>query len=98
VRYTLQNYIGAIEDGISDLLPGGRRLVMDTRRLTTGTQLAQAQAFQLLTGNKAVMTPEEAREWIGLPPMEDPEELNPPAPAPVVVASPGGRQDAQQQD
>jgi HK97 family phage portal protein len=89
VRYTLQNYIGAIEDAISDQLPGGRRLVMDTRRLTAGTQLAQAQALQLLTGNKAVMTPEEAREWIGLPPMENPEELNPPAPAPVVVASGG---------
>ncbi len=89
VRYTLQNYIGAIEDGISDQLPGGRRMVMDTRRLTAGTQLAQAQAFQLLTGNKAVMTPDEAREWIGLPPVEDPSVLNPPAPAPV-VAAPGG--------
>ena len=89
VRYTLQNYIGAIEDGISDQLPGGRRIVMDTRRLTTGTQLAQAQAFQLLTGNKAVMFPEEAREWLGLPPTEDPEKLNPPAPAPVVVEAGG---------
>jgi phage portal protein BeeE len=80
VRYTLQNYIGALEDGISDQLPGGRRIEMDTR----------------LTGNKAVMLPEEAREWLGLPPLEDSEELNPPAPTPVVVASPGGRQDAQQ--
>lgn len=94
VRYTLQNYIGAIEDGISDLLPGGRKMRMDTRRLTTGTQLAQAQAFQLLTGNKAVVLPEEARDWLGLPPVEDPEALNP-APAPVVTV-PGGRQDAQQ--
>lgn len=92
VRYTLQNYIGAIEDGISDQLPGGRRIVMDTRRLTAGTQLAQAQALQLLTGNKAVMFDYEAREWLGLPPLEHPEELNPPAPAPVVVA-PGGEQD-----
>jgi HK97 family phage portal protein len=94
VRYTLQNYIGAIEDGISDLLPGGRVMRMDTRRLTAGTQLAQAQALQLLTGNKAVMLPDEGREWIGLPPVENADELNPPAPAPVVVA-PGGRQDAQ---
>lgn len=95
VRYTLQNYIGAIEDGISDLLPGGRKMRMDTRRLTTGTQLAQAQAFQLLTGNKAVVLPEEARDWLGLPPVENPDDLNPPAPAPV-IANPGGRQDAQQ--
>ena len=98
VRYTLQNYIGAIEDGISDLLPGGRVMRMDTRRLTAGTQLAQAQAFQLLTGNKAVVDVDEAREWLGLPPVENPDDLNPPAPTPVVVASPGGRQDAQQQD
>jgi HK97 family phage portal protein len=89
VRYTLQNYIGAIEDAITDLLPGGRHMAMDTRRLTTGTQLAQAQALQLLTGNKAVMLPEEAREWLGLAPMENPDELNPPPPTPVVVASGG---------
>jgi HK97 family phage portal protein len=94
VRYTLQNYIGAIEDGISDLLPGGRVMRMDTRRLTTGTQLAQAQAFQLLTGNKAVLGVDEAREWLGLPPVEDPDELNPPAPVPVIAAQ-GGRQDGQ---
>jgi hypothetical protein len=85
VRYTLQNYIGAIEDAISDQLPGGRYMHMDTRRLTAGTQLAQAQALQLLTGNKAVMLPEEGREWLGLPPMEDPDALNPPAPTPVVA-------------
>ena len=77
VRYTLQNYIGAIEDAISDQLPGGRKLVMETRRLTTGTQLAQAQAFQLLTGNKAIMSPDEARELLGLPPTESPDTLNP---------------------
>lgn len=80
VRYTLQNYIGAIEDGISDVLPGGRLMRMNTRKLTVGTQLAQAQAFQLLTGNKAVVLPEEAREWLELPPVEDPAKLNPPAP------------------
>lgn len=86
VRYTLQNYIGAIEDAISDQLPGGRRLVIPTRRLTVGTQLAQAQAYQLALGNKAWMTPEDVRDEIGLPPVEDPDALNPPAPAPVVAA------------
>jgi phage portal protein BeeE len=83
VRYTLQNYIGAIEDAISEQLPGGRRMVMMTQRLTLGTQLATAQALQLLTGNKPVMTTEEAREYIGLAPIEDPSELMAPAAAPA---------------
>jgi phage portal protein BeeE len=89
IRYTLQNYIGAIEDAISDLLPGGRHMVMDTRRLTTDTMLNTANALSLMTGGKAVMTPDEARDLLGLPPVEAPDALNPPAPAPVLVA-PGG--------
>jgi HK97 family phage portal protein len=77
VRYTLQNYIGAIEDAISDQLPGGRNMVMDTRRLTTGTQLSTAQALQLLTGGKPVLTQGEARELLDLSPLEDYSELEP---------------------
>lgn len=88
VRYTLSNYIGAIEDAVSDQLPGGRRLEMETRKLTAGTQLAQAQAMQLATGNKAWMSVDEARELWNLGPIESPDTLNPePAPAPV---APGG--------
>jgi phage portal protein BeeE len=93
VRYTLQNYIGMIEDAISDLLPGGRHVVMDTRRLTSGTQIAQAQALQLLTGGKPVMSVDEARETLGLPPIEEPSQLEPIA-APV---SGGGPRDGQGQ-
>lgn len=91
VRYTLSNYIHAIEDAISDQLPGGRQMRMETATLTAGTQLAQAQALQLATGNKAWMTPDEAREVWHLPPTESPDTLNPPAPAPVMVR-PGGMQ------
>ena len=87
VRYTLSNYIHAIEDAISDQLPGGRQMRMKTSTLTAGTQLAQAQALQLATGNKAWMTPDEAREVWHLAPMESPDTLNP---APVMVAPPGG--------
>lgn len=83
VRYTFQNYIGAIEDAISDQLPGGRRMVMDTRRLTRGTQLEQAQAYQLATGNRAWMTPEDVRDEIQLPPVENPADLEPAQPAVV---------------
>lgn len=75
IRYTLQNYIGAIEDGISDVLPGQRRMEMVTRKLTAGTQYEQAQAYQLALGNKPWMTPEEAREEIGLPPSENLSDL-----------------------
>lgn len=87
VRYTLANYIHAIQDAISSQLPGGRVMQMDTEQLTRPNQLAQAQALQLLTGNKAVMDVQEARDILRLPPMENPDLLNPPAPVPV---APGG--------
>lgn len=71
VRYTLQNYIGAIEDAISSQLPGGRHMEMPVSKLTLGTQLSQAQALQLLTGSQIVSL-DEAREWLGLGPQENP--------------------------
>lgn len=88
VRYTLQNYIGSIEDAITDQLPGFRHMRMDTGKLTRSTQLAQAQALQLATGNKAWMDVDEAREVWGLAPAENPDALNP-APAPVAVPAGG---------
>jgi phage portal protein BeeE len=86
VKYTFQNYIGAIEDFISAELPAGRSMKMDTWPLIAGTQLAQAQAYQLATGNKAWLSVDEVRERNKLGPVESPDELNPPVPAPVVVA------------
>lgn len=77
VKYTLQNYIGAIEDFISAELPAGRRIQMDTWPLRAGTQLAQAQANQLATGGKAWMSVDEVRERDNLGPVESPDELNP---------------------
>jgi hypothetical protein len=71
----LQNYVGALEDAISDQLPSSR-LVLDTRKLTTGTQLEQAQAFQLLTGGRSVMAVDEARDLLGLPPVESGADNN----------------------
>lgn len=91
LRYTLQNYIDAIQDGISELLPGGRHVVMDTRPLLYSTQLARAQSFQLLTGGKAILDVDEAREELGLPPAEAPDRLNPPNEAsPPEYVSAGG--------
>ena len=89
-RYTLMNYINAIEDAISDQLPGGRHMHMDTWDMTAGSFLSQAQAFQLLTGNKAVMDVDEVRDRLGLGPVEDPAALNPPTPAPTVAMPQGG--------
>jgi HK97 family phage portal protein len=86
VRYTLQNYIGAIEDGISDVLPPGRRMEINTRKLVQGTQYEQAQTYQLATGNQPWMTVEEVRDAIDLPPVENPADL-----APRVVPVAGGR-------
>ena len=95
LRFTLQNYINAIQDAISDLLPGGRYMVMDVEPLIRTTYYAQAQALQLATAGKAWMSVDEARDAIGLAPAERPDELNPP-PAPVVVAANGGSNGGQQ--
>lgn len=70
LHYTLENYIGAIEDAVTDVLPGGREMSMVRSGLTEGTQLARFQAYQLATGNVAWMLGEEAREAEGMPPME----------------------------
>jgi phage portal protein BeeE len=85
IRYTLQNYIGAIQDAVTDNLPGGRHMVMDTWRLLQPGFLAQAQAYQLAVAGKAWMSPEDVRDALGLPPIEDPDELNPPPPVPVIT-------------
>jgi HK97 family phage portal protein len=71
VTYTLRNYIQAIEDAITDQLPGGRRMRMETEPLTRSTQLSHAQALQLAVGGPW-MTQQEARDAWRLPPREDP--------------------------
>jgi HK97 family phage portal protein len=89
VRYTLANYIGSIEDAISDQLPGGRRMHMDTWKLVTPNLAALGQYLQFALGGDAWMSVDEAREKVGLPPQEEAMNLNPPPPVPV-VAAPGG--------
>jgi HK97 family phage portal protein len=88
VRYTIQNYVDAIEDAISSQLPGGREMEMDLYPLLRASQLLEAQALNQLTGGKALMAVDEARDVLGLVPMEDPESLNPPPPAPVAAPAP----------
>jgi len=90
VRFTLRNYIGAIEDAITDLLPGGRRMQMKIAPLVTPPYAARAQAYQLATAGKAWLTPDEVREDLDMPPAENPDELNPPPPAPVMAGQNGG--------
>lgn len=79
IRYTLQDYIQAIEDAITDLLPGGRELRLDTWRLTRATALEEAQAYQLATAGRPWMTPDDVRERLGLCPMEIEPETGRPA-------------------
>lgn len=90
VRYTLRNYIGAIEDAITSQLPEPRAMKMDTWQLTEDTQLAQAQAYQLATGGKAWIDVDEVRDRQGLPPVESPDKLNPPVPVPVIAGGSNG--------
>lgn len=73
-RYTLRGYIGPIQDGVSDLLPGdyidGRRMRMDTTRLTQGNLESRARAWSLLVGQGgAIFDLDEARRLgFGQPP------------------------------
>lgn len=69
-RYTLENYMGAIEDGISDVLPPGHTMRMDDWPLTAGTLLTRAQAYQLATGGEAWMDAADVRDREGLAPRE----------------------------
>lgn len=89
-RFTLSNYVKAIEDAVSDQLSGGRRLVIDMSPLTRGTQLAQAQALQLATGGKPWMTQDEARDVWGLPPVENSADLTPVAHTPSTSGATNG--------
>jgi len=92
-RFTLSNYAGAIQDAISSKLPGGRRMYMDPWPIVAPPTATLGQYYQLATGGKAWLLPEEVRDRLGLPPVEDPEELNPPAPEPVAAV--GGNQNGE---
>lgn len=89
VRYVLQpGYAGPIADAWSDELPGdpgdyvsGRHVVLDLSHLTLGTQLEQAQTYQILTGNKPIMLPSEVRDRLHLPIDMTLDETGAPAPA-----------------
>lgn len=72
VRYNLQpGYSGPIADAWSEFLPGGyltgRRVHIGLEHLTRGTQLEQAQMYQIATGNKAWMLPSEVRNELMMP-------------------------------
>lgn len=91
VRYTLQpSYAGPLGDALSDELPGsyltGRRVVIDLRHLTRGTELEQAQADAIATGNRPWKRPSEARADRHMP-MDSTLDLDPGgAPAPAMEA------------
>lgn len=73
-RFTLRGYIAPVEDAISELLPGdyiaGRRMRMDTTRLTQGSLEARSRTYPPLVGQGvAIMDVDEARRiGFGLPP------------------------------
>jgi HK97 family phage portal protein len=95
LHYTLQNYVCAIQDAITDLLPGGRELLIDTTSLTEGTQLARYTAYNF-AANAATpwMTTGDIREAEGMPPMEmgmmeDDDSQRPMAPMPSMAPAAG---------
>jgi HK97 family phage portal protein len=84
IRYTLGDYIRAIEDAISGELPPGRRMRIDPTPLTRGEQLTRYQAWEsALRGGW--ITREEVRDAEGYPPQELPDPT--PAPPPAIVSA-----------
>lgn len=69
-RFTLAGYYEPIQDCISDLLPGdgvtGRRMVINMSRVTQASQEGRFRAWDMATGGKAWLDPEEVREYEGL--------------------------------
>ena len=91
LHYTLQNYIGALEDAITDLLPGGRQMTMVTGKLTEAAQLNRYQSYSLALGGQGSqwLRPEEVRDLEGLPPMEaDPAMHDDDSQMPVASVNP----------
>lgn len=71
VRYTLANYISAIQDAITDLLPGNREVLINTGPLTEGTQLSRFTAYNFAAnGPRPWMNTDDIRDAEGMPPME----------------------------
>lgn len=92
-RYTLADYIGAVQDGITGELPGGRYMRMDDWPLTAGTAITRAQTWQLATGGLPWMDTDEVRDREGLPP----REIAPPRAAAPVTPLPAGGSNGNQQ-
>lgn len=88
IRFTLGDYIKAIEDLVSDLLPGVRRMAMDPAPLTRGEQYTRYQAYQLaLSGDRPWLTVEEVRAAEGYGPLE-PAGASLPAAEPALAEVP----------
>jgi HK97 family phage portal protein len=67
-RFTLSGFYDPIQDLISDLLPDERFMLIDMTRLTRASQESRFRAWQIATGGKAWMTPDEVRVEEGLAP------------------------------
>jgi phage portal protein BeeE len=69
-RFTLSGFYDPIQDVISDLLPDDRYMLIDMTRLTRAAQESRFRAWQIATGGKAWMTPDEVRVEEGMAPNE----------------------------
>jgi len=69
-RFTLSGFVDPIQDVISDLLPDERFMLIDMTRLTRASQESRFRAWQIATGAKPWMMPDEVRAEEGLAPNE----------------------------
>jgi phage portal protein BeeE len=92
LRYCLGDYMAAISDAITGLLPPGRTMRLDPTAVTRGLQGDRYTAWSTAVGGKPWMLPEEIREAEHLAPLEADglSRLGPAAVPPPLSAEPGG--------
>ena len=71
------------------LAPRGVRVKFDTRELTMGTMLERATVVNMLVMDAGVLTPNEGRLIMGLPPKPDGDDLRQPRGAPTQTTGDG---------
>lgn len=87
-QFTLKPWTARLEEEFSRLLPSPRFCEFDYHELLAGTPTEEINALMVQTGNKPILSVNEARKRLNLPPVPGGDELAPAAMPPVPEAAP----------
>lgn len=87
-QFTLKPWTGRLEAEFSRLLPQPRFVEFDYHELLAGTPTEEVNALLAQTGNRPILTVNEARKRLNLPPLDGGDVLAPVALPPPSEASP----------